>query len=70
MDKVIVICESQFLNLFNPVIQRLDNIESLLSQKFSIVNSTYSDGEAARNLNMSTKKLQHLRNARKIGFIR
>jgi hypothetical protein len=59
MDKVIVICESQFLNLFNPVIQRLNNIQSLLSQKFT-----------ARNLNISTKKLQDLRNARKIGFIR
>jgi|JI10StandDraft_1071094.scaffolds.fasta_scaffold67698_6 predicted subunit of tRNA(5-methylaminomethyl-2-thiouridylate) methyltransferase len=69
-NKVIVISVEEFLNILNPLFQRLDHFESLLSQKFSIVNSTYSDAEAAKYLNMSTKKLQHLRNARKIGFIR
>jgi hypothetical protein len=40
MDKVIVINESQFLNLLNTLILRLDNIESKLSKNSTGVNST------------------------------
>ena len=40
MDKVIVINESQFLNLLNTLILRLDNIESMLSKNSTGVNST------------------------------
>ncbi len=69
-NKVIVISVEEFLSILNPLFQRIDHFESLLSQKSSTVNSIYSDADAAKYLNMSTKKLQHLRNSRKIGFIR
>ncbi|MES2514734.1 MAG: helix-turn-helix domain-containing protein [Bacteroidota bacterium] len=69
-NRVIVISEMDFLNSLKPLLQRLDKIETMLSQNSAEVNSTYSDAQAAEFLKMSTKKLQHLRNARKISFIR
>jgi hypothetical protein len=57
-NKVIVISESKFINLLNPLVKRLDKIESLLSQYSSSVNSVYSDIQAAKYLNMSIKKIE------------
>lgn len=69
-NKVIVISVEEFLNILNPLSQRLGKIESLLMSNSTTVNSLYTDTQAAKFLKVSTKKLQHLRNARKIGFIR
>ena len=69
-NKVIVTSEAEFLNFLNPLLQRLDKIEAMLYKGSDNSNSTYTDAEAAKFLKMSTKKLQHLRNERKIGFIR
>ena len=70
LTKVIVTSEEEFINILNPLLQRLDKIEAMLSKGSDNSSSTYTDAEAAKFLKMSTKKLQHLRNERKIGFIR
>lgn len=69
-NRVIVISESAFFNFLNPVLQRLEKIEAILSKSTDTINSTYSEADASKFLNVSSKKLQQLRNARKIGFIR
>lgn len=71
LNKVIVTSEAEFINFLNPLLQRLDKIEAILSTRGSDNScATYTDAEASKFLKMSTKKLQHLRNERKIGFIR
>jgi excisionase family DNA binding protein len=50
--------------------QKLEKLEAYLYKKESKNNPVYSDAEAAEFLKCSTKKLQNLRNAREIGFIR
>ena len=56
---------------FNMLSGKLDTIIAFLEKGNSSPNKQiYSDAEAAKYLRMSTKKLQSLRNARKIGFIR
>ena len=49
---------------------RLDKIEKLISGQVAITAPTYSDAEASKFLKISKKKLQQLRNSRKIGFVR
>ena len=67
--KIIVISVEEFLYFLHPLSQRLEKIEKLLSTKSNSIESIYTDTQAAKFLKMSTKKLQHLRNARKSGFI-
>ena len=69
-NKVIVISESEFFGFLNPLIQRLDKMETLLLKNDMKNMPIYSELEASKYLKVSTKKLQLLRNARKIGFIR
>lgn len=69
-NKVIVISPGEFITLLDPILQRLDKMESFLYQENTKTNAVYSDAEAAEFLKCSTKKLQNLRNAREIGFIR
>lgn len=70
-SKIIVISESAFISSFlQPIQKRLEYLEALLVKISTSKDSIYSDKAAAAFLQMSTKKLQHLRNERKIGFIR
>lgn len=70
-NKVIVISSPQdFSELMQPILQKLEKMEALLLNKNSNTKAVYSDAEAAKFLSCSTKKLQSLRNAREIGFIR
>ena len=57
--------------LLKPINQKLDTIiEYFLTGNSPIAKTVYGNVDAAKYLRMSTKKLQNLRNARKIGFIR
>lgn len=69
-SKVIVISSSELTEFLRPIMERLEKMEARLSQNSSVTQSTYSDLEASLFLKVSTKKLQQLRNDRKIGFIR
>jgi hypothetical protein len=69
-NKVIVISPDEFTQFLQPILQRLEKMETYLYKNDSKNNSVYSDKEAAIFLKCSTKKLQNLRNKREIGFIR
>jgi len=69
-NKVIVISPLEFSEFLQPILQKLEKMEALLLNKSSDNKAIYSDAEAAKFLKCSTKKLQSLRNAREIGFIR
>jgi len=69
-NKVIVISSSEFTQFLQPILQRLEKIEAYLSTNNARGNPVYSDSEAAVFLKCSKKKLQGLRNARAIGFVR
>lgn len=57
--------------ILKPIYQKLDFIiQQMQSGNSAIQKNIYSDEEAADYLRMSVKKLQLLRNTRKIGFIR
>lgn len=57
--------------ILKPICQKLDFIiQQMQSGNSAIQKKIYSDEEAAEYLRMSVKKLQLLRNNRKIGFIR
>ncbi len=71
VNKVIVIGATEFLNLLEPLFYRLDKMESIMLNTGASGRSLiYSEFEASKFLKVSTKKLQLLRNARKISFIR
>lgn len=70
-SKIIVISEAAFVSSFlQPIQKRFEYLEDLLLKISTSKESVYSDKAAAAFLKMSTKKLQHLRNERKISFIR
>lgn len=69
-NKVIVISTTELAEFLQPIMQKLDKMETQLSQNSSVPQKTFSDMEASRFLKVSKKKLQQLRNDRKIGFIR
>ncbi len=69
-NKVIVISSNELTEFLRPILERLEKMEACLQQKTVKNNQMYSDVEAAEFLRCSTKKLQNLRNAREIGFIR
>lgn len=69
-NKVIVISAGELSQFLQPIMQRLEKIEAFLYKKDTKSNAIFSDVEAAEFLKCSTKKLQNLRNAREIGFIR
>jgi len=69
-NNIIVISQSQFAEYLRPILQKLDQMEAHLSKNNATNMAIYSDAEAAKFLKCSTKKLQNLRNAREIGFIR
>lgn len=58
-------------NFLKPIYQKLDFIiQQMMDGNSPIQKKIYSDVEAAEYLRMSVKKLQLLRNSRKIGFVR
>ena len=69
-NKVIVITPSEFNEFLQPIIQKLGKMEEFLYKSSPANDTVYSDVEASLFLKVSKKKLQHLRNAREIGFIR
>ena len=69
-NKVIVISASELLEYLQPILLKMERMETILLEKNSNIKAVFSDSEAAKFLKCSTKKLQQLRNDRKIGFIR
>lgn len=69
-NEIIIISLEHFSEYINPILEKLERIEEFLSRNGPACQSTYSDLEASLFLKVSTKKLQQLRNDRKIGFIR
>jgi len=69
-NKVIVISPDELAQFLQPILQRLEKIETYLYREDTKSKSVFTEAEAAEFLKCSTKKLQNLRNARKIGFIR
>jgi excisionase family DNA binding protein len=69
-NNIIILSQSQFSEYLKPILQKLEQMEAHLSKGNAKNNTVYSDAEAAEFLKCSTKKLQNLRNAREIGFIR
>jgi hypothetical protein len=68
--KVIVISPTELSDFLQPILQRLEKIEAYLTQKDTNSQRVFTEAEAAEFLKCSTKKLQNLRNCRKIGYIR
>lgn len=69
-NKMIIIPTTELLEYLQPILQKMEKMESYLYKRDTQKNAVYSDAEAAQFLKCSTKKLQNLRNAREIGFIR
>ena len=69
-NKVLVISAAELIEYLQPILEKIEKLESLLSRKGGDQKAVFSDAEAAEFLKCSTKKLQSLRNAREIGFIR
>lgn len=69
-NKVIVISLSEFTEFLQPILQKLGRLEEFLFKGSPTNDTVYSDAEASLFLKVSKKKLQNLRNAREIGFIR
>ena len=69
-NKVIVISLNEFSEFLKPILQKLVKLEEFLFISAPKNDTVYSDTEASRFLKISKKKLQNLRNAREIGFIR
>ncbi len=69
-NKVIVISLPEFAEILQPILQKLGKLEEFLFKSSPTNDTVYSDTEASRFLKVSKKKLQNLRNAREIGFIR
>lgn len=69
-NKVLVISAAELIEYLQPILQKMEKMEAYLYKKDTQKNAVYSDAEAAEFLKCSTKKLQNLRNAREIGFIR
>lgn len=69
-NKVLVISAVELVEYLQPILQKMEKMEAYLYKKDTQKNAIYSDAEAAKFLKCSTKKLQNLRNAREIGFIR
>ena len=69
-SKVIVITPQELIQYLEPIIERLDKIQSYFLKGQTESKSVYSEAEAAEYLKCSTKKLQGLRNNREIGFVR
>ena len=68
--KVIVISPDALSLLFQPILDKIENIEKILSGKQSEKTAVYTDEQASQFLKISKKKLQQLRNNREIGFVR
>ena len=68
--KVIVISPDALSLLFQPILDKIENIEKILSGKQSEKTAVYTDEQASQFLKISKKKLQQLRNSREIGFVR
>jgi hypothetical protein len=69
-NKVLVISAAELIEHLQPILLKIEKMEALLQIRNSSQKATFSDSEAAEFLHCSTKKLQTLRNSRKIGFIR
>lgn len=69
MSKILLSAE-ELTSELKPLFDRLEKMEKNQAKLLSISNSVFSDQEAADFLKMSKKKLQSLRNDRKIGFVR
>ena len=69
-NKVILISPGELTQFLQPILQRMEKIEAYLYANNARGHPVYSDAEAAEFLKCSKKKLQNLRNAREIGFIR
>ena|ERR1700740_226966 len=69
-NKVIVLSPSEFSEFLQPILQKLGKMEEFLYKNAPANDTVYSDEEASLFLKVSKKKLQQLRNSRKIGFIR
>lgn len=69
-NKIIVFSEEAFSKFLDPIIQKLEKLEEHLYKRELKNDLVYSDKEASVFLKVSQKKLQQLRNAREIGFIR
>lgn len=69
-NKLIVISSTEFAEYLQPILQKLGKMEEYLYKGSPANDTVYSDEEASRFLKVSKKKLQNLRNAREIGFVR
>ncbi len=69
MSKILISVD-EIAEHFKPIFDRMERMEENQAKLLSISNSVFSDKEAAIFLRMSVKKLQSLRNAREIGFVR
>lgn len=69
-NKVIVISPTELSEFLQPVLKRLEKMETYIYSSENKNKAIFSDSEAAEFLKCSKKKLQNLRNAREIGFIR
>lgn len=69
-NNIVLLTSENFSEYIAPLLKKLELIENYLFTNNSVNQRTYSDSEASIYLKISKKKLQSLRNARKIGFIR
>ena len=69
-NNIIVLTPENFSEYIQPILKKLDLIEGYMAKNTPVNQTTYNDLEASRFLKVSKKKLQQLRNDRKIGFIR
>ncbi len=69
-NNIIVLTPENFSEYIQPILKKLDLIEGYMARNTPVNQTTYNDMEASRFLKVSKKKLQQLRNDRKIGFIR
>jgi hypothetical protein len=69
-SKVLIGSIAEFQELLEPLTNQLHSIIENLSLDRKNSAAVFTDSEAAKFLKMSKKKLQNLRNSRKIGFVR
>ena len=69
-SKIIVISHSELVQYLLPIVSKLEKIEAYMSGEKNKNEAIYNDTDASHFLKVSKKKLQQLRNSRRIGFVR